>query len=101
MKLNAAAQTALDFEELALLFGFIVNVKSGTEISAFPFTFPVVFIGTVAEARFTIIIEITNILGDGFPLTFPYTFGEATLDIMKCFFNKLKPANAQIIFRQV
>lgn len=101
VKLNAAVQTAIDFEELAEVFGFIVNVRPGKDVSGFPFTFPIDFLGSATEAKFTIVVEVTNIIGEGFPFTFPITFGEPTLDIMKCFFEKLKPANAQILFIQV
>jgi uncharacterized protein YmfQ (DUF2313 family) len=101
IKLSAAVQTAEDFEELAALLGFTVNVKSGTSESFFPFTFPILMFDTVTSAKFTIVVEFTSLLSGGFPYTFPFTFEDDGISILRCLFNKLKPANNEIIFKQI
>jgi hypothetical protein len=62
---------------------------------------PLIFFNTVKEARFSIVVKVTEELTGGFPYDFPVIFGNPVLDIVKCFFNKLKPANTQIIFIEV
>jgi hypothetical protein len=97
VKLNAAVQTAADFEELAALLGLTVEVTAGITASGFPYTFPLMFFNSVKEARFSIVVKVTEELTGGFPYTFPLVFGNALLDKLRCFFNKLKPANCQVI----
>jgi len=100
-KLTAAVQTATDFEELAALFGLTVEVISGIAGAGFPYVFPLLFFESVKESRFTIVVKVTDELTGGFPYAFPLVFGNGILDILQCFFNKLKPANCQVIFIEV
>ena len=99
VKLGAAVQTDTDFEELALRFGIEINVISGRDYAGFPFVFPIIFLGSEEESRFTIVVEILNQPSiETFPFIFPITFAADAVDQMRCFFNKLKPANVQILF---
>lgn len=93
---SLGVQTAEDFENLALQFGVTVNVTSGTDLTSFPLTFPITFIDA---PKFTIVVEFVTL--NGFPYTFPITFGSKEISILECLFNKLKPANCQVIFKQV
>lgn len=98
---SLGVQTVEDFEALALIFGIVVNVESGIASNeTFPLTFPVIFPLDDAEARFTIIVQFTTTAGV-FPYTFPITLGDDSIIILECLFNKLKPANCQVIFRPI
>lgn len=99
---SLGVQTAQDFEDLALLFGFVVNVTQGEEfINNFPYIFPITFPTSAEEARFIIVVEFTPVTTETFPYTFPLTFSGGTIPILECLFNKLKPANCQVIFKEV
>lgn len=93
-------QTPEDFVELAAIFGVTVTVTPGVEEIQFPLVFPVLMFNTNKEARFTIVVEFTVLDTSRFPLTFPIQFGDDVIAILECLFNKLKPANCQIIFQQ-
>lgn len=97
-KLTAAVQTATDFEELAALLGLETEVTAGIAASGFSYDFPLLFFNSVKEARFSIVVKVTGELSGGFSYDFPLTFGNLVFDKVKCFFNKLKPANCQVIF---
>lgn len=84
---SLGVQTAADFINLATLFGVNANVAPGNTVASFPYTFPILFL-TAADSRFTIIVDFTG----------PSSPAVAT---MECLFNKLKPANTQLIFREI
>lgn len=94
-------QTEKDFEELAALFGVTVDVQQISPHAVFPMIFPIYFASGPIEARFTIIVTFTVDAASRFPLTFPFTFGDAALSTLECLFRKLKPSNCNIIFQQV
>lgn len=99
---SLGVQTPEDFEALGDIFGVSVEVNPGIEFaSVFPMVFPFIFFDTVKQARFTIIVDFTVEAASRFPLTFPFTFGSAGINTLECLFNRLKPANCDIIFRQV
>jgi uncharacterized protein YmfQ (DUF2313 family) len=89
--------TTQDFIDLASIFGVEVEVRTGISEITFPLTFPVIMFTTEKEARFTMIIKFTSET-EVFPFTFPITFGSQAIALVKCLFNKLKPANVQIIY---
>jgi len=94
-------QTAADFEALGDLFGVTVTVRAASTFSVFPLIFPVLLFDTEKEARFTIVVDFTVDAASQFTLTFPFTFGDETIGTLECLFRRLKPANCDIIFRQV
>ena len=94
---SLGVQTVQDFEELALLFGLVVTIQPGaTSNQVFPFTFPLTFPANAQDARFTIVVQFTP--STTFPYTFPFPLGDDSITILECLFNKLKPANCQVIF---
>jgi len=102
LKLAALSiQTAGDFEALGPLLGIYVSVKACAPYAIFPMKFPIVFRSSAKEARFTILVEYPSSSVSTFPLTFPFIFGAVGLGTLKCLFEKLKPANCDLIFRQV
>jgi len=98
---SLGVQTANDFVALGALFGISVTVRSGRYFSKFPLMFPILLFATDKEARFTIVVDFTVDAASKFPLTFPFTFGSGTIAVLECLFTRLKPANCDIIFRQV
>ena len=82
------------------MFGFTVTVTSGVPFASFPLAFPLFFIGSEIEAKFTIVVEFSTSITGGFPFGFPFVFGNGDVELMFCFFNKLKPANTQILFKE-
>lgn len=98
-------QTAADFVNLAQSIGYTVSVKAAAPYAIFPMIFPILLIDSPKTARFTILVEYST-AGSVyppaiFPLTFPFVFGGAQLGVMECLFRRLKPANCDIVFRQV
>lgn len=95
-------QTESDFEELGTMLGVTVDITPGFDLSStFPATFPFIFFDSTKQARFTIVVDFTVSAAAKFPLTFPFTFGDADIATLECLFNKLKPANCSLLFRQV
>jgi uncharacterized protein YmfQ (DUF2313 family) len=94
-------QTEADFVALAALFGLTVTITPGAVVGAFPMVFPLIFFPTGKAARFTMIVNFTVDDASRFPLTFPFTFGDAKIATLECLFNKLRPANVDVIFNQV
>ena len=90
---SQGVQTTQDFVSLALMFGITVTVESGTDSS-------LVF-ATERDAKFTIVVTFSGAAVAVFPYTFPFVFGGSGLVVVECLFNKLKPANCQVIFDQV
>ena len=87
-----------DYESLAAHLGFTVKVRAGGPFGTFPFTFPILFLN---GPRFTILVfyDDPDLFGDVFPYTFPITFG--TANIVRCVFDKIKPANCQVVYQLV
>lgn len=98
---SLGVQTAEDLVALGSLFGITVTVASGRAFSVFPLMFPVLLFDTDKEARFTIVVDFTVDAASKFPLTFPFVFGGGAIGVLECLFRRLKPANCDIIFRQV
>ena len=80
-----------DFEALALVFGVTAEVFSGIG-SGLPFA-------SNKVARHTIVVSFT--VDERFPYTFPITFGGDVIVLLECLFNRLKPANCQVLFNEV
>jgi uncharacterized protein YmfQ (DUF2313 family) len=97
--LNVA--TARQFENIAQILGFSIQVTSGVEESSFPMTFPVTLL-SASDLGFTILVKLNSSLKpSGFPLTFPFEFTGSGPNILECLFNKIKPANTQVIFKYI
>jgi uncharacterized protein YmfQ (DUF2313 family) len=94
-------QTEADFVALAALFGLTVTITPGATSGLFPMVFPLIFFPTPKDARFTMVVNFTVDDASRFPLTFPFTFGDAKIATLECLFNKLRPATVDVIFNQV
>lgn len=99
---SLGVQTNEDFVELGSIFGTTISIHAGIDVaSVFPAVFPFVFFTSATEARFTIVVDFTVEAANKFPLMLPFTFGSGEIAVLECLFNYLKPANCDIIFRQV
>ena len=92
-------QTADDFVELASRFGLDVTVEPGARYGVFPMTFPILFFPNDRVARHTIVVQYTVQDSDRFPLAFPLSSSARGLGVLKCIFEKIAPANCNVIFR--
>jgi uncharacterized protein YmfQ (DUF2313 family) len=81
---SLGVQTDLDFEELALVFGQVVNV--------FPLS------DEMPTSKFTIVVEGDHLVDTTPPYDVPF-FLFSSQEILQCLFQRLKPANCSIIFR--
>ncbi len=88
---SLGVQTVADFEAMALLFGISVTVVPGIEENG----------PGDADDRFRIYVRHLELPSDAFPLTFPIVFGSKAISIITCLFDKLKPANCEVIFKQI
>ena len=93
--------TEQQFINVAAVLGYTVTITNGVDVATFPLTFPIILLGS-GEAPFTIIVNLdASLAPSGFPLTFPITLTDGLPELLQCFFEKLKPANTQLIFRYV
>jgi len=99
---NMSVQTEQDLIDLAALFGFVVEIIPGADRGLFPFVagFPIYFFDQPASARFTMFVNVITVdFPNAFTYTFPITFAPSVLRVLECLFNKLSPANVEIIFQ--
>lgn len=103
-KLTAlGVQTAQNFIDLAAIFGVVVTITPGAEEleEEFTFEFPILISLEPKAAKFTMIVDFEVLPGDLFSYIFPLLFGEDLISILECLFNRLKPANVSVEFRQI
>lgn len=94
-------QTLADFERIAALFGFTVDIQLGAEIGEFPLHFPITFFESTQASRFTLIVRASLGSGDEFfALPFPMPFSAGGTTFLKCIFELVAPANVAIVFTQ-
>jgi hypothetical protein len=93
-------QTAQDFIDLAAKFGVTINAEGGAHRGIYG-GLPEIVFGSDKEARFTLVIAPIDNIGEKFPYEFPITFGTQDLATMECLFQKLKPANVQLMYENV
>lgn len=94
-------QTKQDFIDVAAIFGISVSIESGSSSSSFPLLFPVTLFNNSKQARFTIIIIFTVSAASRFTYIFPLLFGSGEIAILECLFQRLKPSNCNLIFKQI
>jgi uncharacterized protein YmfQ (DUF2313 family) len=91
--------TAKQFKNVAAILGYSIQVSNGVDTSTFPLQLPFLLISQAATP-FTIVITLpASLKPAGFPLTLPFKLTAQQPTILKCLFNKLKPANTQLFFR--
>jgi uncharacterized protein YmfQ (DUF2313 family) len=96
------ATTKQQFEKIATILGFNITVSSGADIgNVLPLTLPFI-LQDQGEAPFTIIVSLNSSLESNLlPLTLPFTLSSGGAEILRCFLEKLKPANTKLIYRYV
>ncbi len=95
---SLGVQTNADFVTLANLYGLNVTITGGSVHGAFPFEFPIILFPSGRHARHTMVVDVDLPVGLTFPYTFPISFGDADTILLECLFNKLKPANVDVLF---
>lgn len=102
LKLSGSnVSTSTQFENVARILGYNVSVASGVDFAVLPATFPIL-ITTQEAAPFTIVVSLDGSLQPPtFPLSFPIELRSGAPEILNCFFDKLKPANTQVVFRYI
>jgi len=80
---SLGVQTEQDFIDLAALFGVTVTIIPNINL------------------KFTINVNFSLNISQAFPLPFPISFVGNGAVILECLFNRVKPANCDIIFNQV
>lgn len=94
-------QTRQDFIGLADYFGYRVAIRSGevgASFSTFPLVFPAIF-GSKKVLSHTMVVTFLDLdkPANIFTMTFPFELGENS-NIIRCLFNKLRPANVQVLY---
>ncbi len=98
---GSKAETKEQFENIGKILGFDIQVEPAFQYSKFTYTFPVLLLSE-ASKPFVIVVNIDKSLKpNGFPFTFTLNFSINPADILKLFFNKIKPSNTIIVFRYV
>lgn len=90
---NMNLQSTQDFVDLAALFGVVVTVTPGSELTG------VIAFDSITTARNTIVIDFPLPPGDNFTYDYPIIFGDLTQSIIKCLFQRQRPAHAVLLFR--
>lgn len=93
------ATTARQFENIASILGFTIIVKSGVDESTLPQTLPFILIDGDLAPYVIVIDTIDEPPPSLLPQTLPFTLGVGPLEILRCLFDKLKPANTLVIFK--
>lgn len=88
------------FEYVVNLLGYSgIEVVSGLDKIRYPLTYPILYINSEEEATFTIVVALPDELAiQVYPLTYPITYN-GIISQLQCIFDKLKPANVQIIYQ--
>jgi hypothetical protein len=93
-----------DFIRVAALFGFTIEKipVTNTASAVFPLAFPFAFFESATVAEHTLVYKIIGDVGTGsefFPLPFPLPFSSTGRTFLQCLFEKLAPANVNVIIR--
>lgn len=92
-------QKAEDFVRVAAVFGFNITVTPASRDGLFPLVFPIPFYADVREATHTILVEFVDLPEEEFfPLDFPLPFSSGGQAFLQCIFERLAPANVQVLF---
>ena len=90
---SLGVQTILEFEALAALFSVSVTILAGNDPAVSPAITP------IRDARFTLVVDFISL--EVFPYTFPILFGSVEISILQCLFERLVPANTQVLFQSI
>ena len=88
-----SVQTLPEFVALAAVFNVVVTILAGNDPLVVPAITP------IRNARYTIVVQYTAAYK--FPYTFPLHFGSEAIANLKCIFEKIKPANCQVLFQSI
>ena len=93
------ATTKEQFIKIADILGYNIDVSNGVDTSTFPLTFPFLLMDE-EEKEFIIVVKIlSEPEAETFPLTFPFTLNSDFPEILKCLFEKIKPAHTRVYYQ--
>lgn len=99
---SLGVSTKEQFETLALSLGFTVVVTAGAEGLVFPYTMPVPLTSVNPKWAMLVTIDAGGGTGETFPYTFPFILAEGErTKLLICLFQKLAPANVQVVFNTI
>jgi len=92
-------QTKNDFLTLANTLGINIEIMTGKEVSLWPWIWPHIFTGTATQSKFFMIVKFVDFpTPSGWVWTWPHSWAIDPTASLQCVFNKLKPANTQIVY---
>ena len=98
---GSRATTDVQFEKIAGILGFNINVVDGFTASSFTYKFPIVLLSETTRP-FAIVVEIDKkYQSNGFPFVFTFDFSIDLLDVLKQLFDKIKPSHCKVFFNYV
>lgn len=98
---GANASTEQQFKDVATVLGFDVQITNAIDIATFPLTLPFILVNQ-SEAPFIIVITLQeSVNANILPLTLPFELASDKSEILKCFFEKLKPSQCSIYYRYI
>ena len=81
-----------DYVDLAALFGVTITATPGLD------TIDVIDFDSITTARFTIVIEFPLSTAPAFTYDYPIIFGSLIQIMIRCLFERQKPANVNLLF---
>jgi uncharacterized protein YmfQ (DUF2313 family) len=98
---GSRATTDVQFERIAQILGFNINVVDGFTASSFTYKFPILLLSE-ATRPFAIVVEVDKkYKTEGFPFVFTFNFSIDLLGVLKQLFDKIKPAHCKVFFNYV
>lgn len=94
--------TQEDFIKLARTLGYTVTMEPARVRGMFPLHFEAYFFTDGKTAMFTLILSLPpKDEPQGFTFGFPFKFTHPDNALLECLFNRIRPANVQVLYRYV
>lgn len=92
--------TRQDFINLAAMLGFDIDIQYLPEVEFYPpYDVPIDLIYGIPESRYVWIVVGAGVVANVPPYDVPFSLIDGTGTIIQCLFEKLKPAQTKIIYR--
>jgi len=96
------AVTKQDFINIAVVMGFEIKIEHMTDVSAWSWTWPHMWGGTPKQNRFIMIVTFLNlpsVAASLWPWIWQHLWGDDVSLILRCIFNRIKPAHTEFVYR--
>jgi uncharacterized protein YmfQ (DUF2313 family) len=106
LKLSVKADTRQSFIDIAAMFGYTpCIITNGTATGVYPLHYPWPYFANITEAAFTMYVDFpaskTNVVYPFTTAKYPWPYSDGVNNPVECFFNKIKMANVNIIYRYI